>query len=126
MASQTDPNAYELVISEWTVSASDDDPLAGLIVYTSDKSNRNAPYGPDTTPELERLWALGKSDDYVLNIDKRNEVALEMEKYIIENALVIPYMYHMTVNMISDRIILAVDEYDTAIGYAWAYADIAQ
>jgi len=28
--------------------------------------------------------------------------------------------------MISDRIILAVDEYDTAIGYAWAYADIAQ
>ena len=34
---------------------------------------------PDTTPELEALWALGKSDDYVLDISKRNQVALDIQ-----------------------------------------------
>lgn len=118
---QKDPNAYELSFGEWTITSSDYDPIMGFQPYTLSKSNRNAAYGD---PTLEALWAEAMSDS--LNMDKRNECALKMEQYIIENAIVIPTLYHISHSMLADRVVPALDSYDITIGNALDYCDIVE
>lgn len=119
----TNPNAYELCLTSWTIADGDYDPVAAMVVFTTSKSNRNAPYND---PVLESLFAEANNGGNRLNMDKRNELAMEMEKHIIEHGMVNPILYDVSYGMISDRVILALDGFDISMGFGWTFADIAE
>ena len=119
----TNPNAFELTISDWAVSAGEYDPIRSLAVYTSTYSGKNAPYHND---ELDALYNEADLPENRLNYDVRNQKAMEIEKLMIDQALSIPVWYRATNHIVSDRIILPLGDYSSALGWAPAYWDIAE
>ena len=120
---KTDPNAYEITISDWSTSAGKEDPLRYMQVYLSTYSSRNAPFN---YAELDAIYNAANTADNKLDEKVRAQAAMDMEKYMIEHAVSIPVIYNSTYQMIADRVILAVDEYDDNIGWGWNFIDIAQ
>ena len=123
-SSTENPNAYELGISDWSTSAGLEDPLRYLQVYLGTYSSRNAPF--DIYPELIEIYNAANTPENKLNEKVRAQAAMDMEKYMIEHAVSIPTIYNSTYQMVADRIILALDEYDTNLGWGWNFVDIAQ
>lgn len=119
----TNPNAYEIVLSNWNLAAGDYDPISALKPYTTTYKARNSAYGYE---ELENMYAEAQSDENRLNQDKRNELALEMEKYMIEHAVVVPTIYNISHAMLADEVVTALDGYDIDLGWGFAYADLLQ
>jgi oligopeptide transport system substrate-binding protein len=118
------PNAYELGISDWSTSAGKEDPMRYMQVYLSTYSSRNAPF--DLYPELVEIYNAANTPENKLDEKVRAQAAMDMEKYMIENGVSIPVIYNSTYQMIADRVILAVDEYDDKIGWGWNFIDIVQ
>lgn len=117
---KTNANAYEITLIQWNFSGGDYDPIQALKAYTNSYSGRYAPYDYDVLNDL--FAEAGKN---ALNQEKRNELAMEMEKYILEHAVVVPLVYEVNQCMFSDRVILAVGEYITGFNWGWNYMDIA-
>lgn len=117
------PNAYEMTICDYTRAASVKDPLQGLTQFTSAYTNKNAPYAD---ANIDAMYAYGDNDTNYLNIEKRSEVAMEIEEYMIEHAICVPVIYNSTFQMVSDRIELAMGQYDEDLGWGWTYCDIIQ
>lgn len=115
------PNSYEITLTQWNFSGGDYDPIVALKAYTTSYSARYAPYEDET---LNSLY--NEAGNYMLDQDKRNELAMEMEKYILEHGIVTPLAYETTSCVYSDRMIPPVDAYVTGLGWGWRYADIAQ
>ena len=93
-------------------------------VYLSTYSSRNAPF--DLYPELVEIYNAANTPQNKLDEKVRAQAAMDMEKYMIENGVSIPVIYNSTYQMIADRVILAVDEYDDKIGWGWNFIDIVQ
>ena len=72
------------------------------------------------------IYNAAKTPENKLDEKVRAQAAMDMEKYMIENGVSIPVIYNSTYQMIADRVILAVDEYDDKIGWGWNFIDIAQ
>ena len=120
------PKAYEMTISSWSLSAQDYDPVLGLQVYTSARASRNGPYGPDTTPELEAIWAKLSLPENQLDEKNRAAIAMEFEKAMIEHAYAVPIIYGASRGLVSDRIEMTVDTYSLDLGWGWKFCDIIQ
>ena len=117
------PNSYELTFTQWNLSSGDWDPITALKGYTTTYSSRYAPYDDAT---VNALYAEADTAENRLNMDKRNELAMEIEKYMLEHAMVIPLTYETTYGLPADRVILPLDGYDSDLGFGWNYCDIAQ
>ena len=120
---KTNPNSYELTFTQWNLASGDYDPITALKAYTTTYSSRYAPYDDE---KVNAWYAEAESDGNRLNMDKRNELAMEIEKYMIEHGMVTPITYETTYCIAADRVILALGEYNTDLGFGWSYADIAQ
>jgi len=120
---KTNPNAYEIVLGNWNLGAGDYDPISALKPYTTTYSARNSAYGYEA---LETLYAEADSEENKLNQDKRNELAMEMEKYIIEHAVVVPTVYNISYCIVGDDVELALGAWDGDLGWGWAYNDLIQ
>ena len=118
------PNSYEIAIMFWDYSAGDFDPINSLNVFTTGYGNRNAPYGIDFIEEKHNL----ANNEYSLNMEKRVEIAMEIEDYIIEHAIAVPMAYKMYYGMVADNLILPYGNGYSLNGGGWGlnYADIAQ
>lgn len=119
----TDPNAYEMTISSWTLSAQDYDPVLALQVYTTARASRNGPYG---FAELEEIWAKLDLPENTLDEKNRAAIAMEFEKAMIEHAYAVPIVYGANRGLMSDRIELAVDTYSLDLGWGLKFCDIIQ
>ena len=117
------PNSYELTFTQWNLSSGDWDPITALKAYTTTYSSRYAPYDD---PTVNALYAEANSAENRLNMDKRNELALQIEEYMLEHAMVIPLTYETTYCLTADRVITPLEEYDSDLGWGWSYWDIAQ
>jgi len=114
-------NSYEMVFTGWSFSTADYDPIIALKAYTNTYASRNAAYEFDVLNDL-----YNDSFNYTLDQNKRNELAMEMEEYIIDHAIVIPLTYNITSCVYSDRVQPPVGQYVTGIGWGWHYADITE
>ena len=121
---KSDPAAYELTVSAWSLAAASRDPVGALEIYTVNRHNRKAPY--DIYDELNQMYLKGNTDEYSLDIDKRIELAMEMEEFMIEHAVAVPMVYHVGADMFSDRVIQAIDGYDVDLYWGEAYVDLIQ
>lgn len=120
---KNDPNSYEITITTWNLNTGDFDPIKALQPYTNTYSARNAPYEDEL---LNTLYAEAHKDENMLDMDKRNELALEMEKYIIEHAMVNPLTYEGTFCVFNERVIVPTDEYNISMGWGMGYVDIVE
>ena len=118
---KNNPNSYELTFTQWNLSGGDNDPITCLKNYVASSSGRYAPY---EYAELNAWYE--EAGQYLLDQDKRNELALKMDQYIIEHCVVLPLTYETSFSLISDRVITPVNEYDISLGWGLRYADIAQ
>lgn len=120
---KNNPDSYELAIMFWDYGAGDFDPINSLNVFTTSYANRNAPYGIDF---IEEKHTEAKTK-YALDMDKKVEIAMEIEDYIIEHAIAVPMLYKMYYGMVADNLILPYDGYSlNGGGWGLKYADIAQ
>jgi len=118
---KNDPNSYEITFTQWNLSGGDEDPITCLKNYVSSSSGRYAPY---EYAELNAWYE--EAGKYLLDQEKRTELALKMDQYIIEHCVVLPLTYETSFSMISDRVIPPVDEYNISLGWGLRYGDIAQ
>jgi len=115
------PNSYEITFTQWNLSGGDNDPITCLKNYVTSSSGRYAPY---EYAELNAWYE--EAGQHLLDQEKRNELALKMDQYIIEHCVVLPLTYETSFSMISDRVIPPVDEYNISLGWGLQYGDIAQ
>ena len=118
---KNNPNSYEITFTQWNLSGGDNDPITCLKNYVTSASGRYAPY---EYAELNAWYE--EAGQYLLDQEKRNELALKMDQYIIEHCVVLPLTYETSFSMISDRVIPPVDEYNISLGWGLRYGDIAQ
>ena len=117
-----DPNSYEITFCQWNLSGGDYDPITTLKNYVNSSSGRYAPY---EYAELN-AWYEEANAKYLLDQEKRNELALKMDQYIIEHAVVVPLTYETSFSLISDRMISPMNESDVSLGWGLSYGDIKQ
>ena len=117
----TNPNAYEIVIAAWNLVAGDYDPIGALRPYTTGYKSRNSAYGYE---DIEALYAEANSEENRLNQEKRNEIAMEMEKLMIEQAIVVPTLYNIDYCIYSDDVELALGAWNSDLSWAWQYCDL--
>ena len=118
---KTNPNSYEITFTQWNLSGGDNDPITCLKNYVTSSAGRYAPY---EYAELNAWYE--EAGKHLLDQEKRNELALKMDQYIIEHCVVLPLTYETSYSMISDRVIPPVDEYNISLGWGLQYGDIAQ
>ena len=117
------PDSYEIAIMFWDYGAGDFDPINSLNVFTTSYNNRNAPYGVDFIEEKHTL----ANEEYPLDMEKRVEIAMEIEEYMVEHAIVVPLMYKLYYGMVADNLILPYGGYSlNGGGWGLRFADIAQ
>ena len=120
---KTDPNAYDITISDYTRADSMFDPLKGVMQFKTTYSSPNAPY---TDTKIDEMYDAADTAEYRLNLEVRAQAAMEIEKYMIEHATSVPVIYNSTYQMVADDIELALGEYDDQLGWGFAYCDIKQ
>jgi oligopeptide transport system substrate-binding protein len=120
-SSPTNPRAYAVTISQWALSAGDFAPNRIFEVYTSTYARKNGPYN---CPRLDELYAESIQDEVRKDERRAAELAIEMEKVMLEELLVVPINQTTSTGLISDRVILPLDERHTSIGWGLTYADI--
>ncbi len=120
-ASPTNPRAYGITISQWSLSAGDFAPNRIFEVYTSGYARKNGPYASD---RLDALYAESILDEVRKDEYRVAELAMEMEKVMLEELLVVPINQTTSTGLIADRVILPLDERHTSIGWGLTYADV--
>ena len=118
---KNNPDSYEIAIMFWDYGAGDFDPINSLNVFTTSYGNRNAPYGD---PFIEEKHTAGKA---TLNMDEKVKLAMEIEDYMMEHAMVVPMLYKLYYGMVADNLILPYGGYsNNGGGWGLMWADIAQ
>ncbi len=121
---KNNPDSYEIAIMFWDYGAGDFDPITSLIVYTTNYNNRNAPYGYEY---IEEKYNEAVSDEYALDMNKHVELAMDIEKYMVDHAILVPLMYKQYYGMVADNVILPYGGYSLmGSGWGFMWADIAQ
>ena len=89
--------------------------------YTPSGQLNTTDYG---CPELDDMYVRSLTEEYRFDQEKLINLTMEMDELFMDEMLAVPLTQVVGRTMISERIILAVDEYDPFLGYALMYADI--
>lgn len=123
-SSKDNPDAYDITITGWGRATTDFVPLEGVATYISNYSSKNAPYTHQW--DADALALFQEAQDNILDEKKVVANTIAIEKILQEHAIVIPLLYSVDYQMLSDRVVPVVDGYDAQIYWALPYADIAQ
>ncbi len=120
-ASPTNPKAYAMAMSQWSLSAGDFAPNRIFEVYTSTYARKNGPY---SSARLDALYAQSIQDEVRKDERRVAELAMEMEQVYLEEVINVPVNQTTSVGLIADRVSLPLDERHTSIGWGLTYAEI--
>ena len=123
-SSKDNPDAYDITITGWGRATTDFVPLEGVATYISNYSSKNAPYTHQW--DADALALFQEAQDNILDEKKVVANTVAIEKILQEHAIVIPLLYSVDYQMLSDRVVPVVDGYDAQIYWGLPYADIAQ
>jgi len=118
---QTDPHGYDVAFGSWIWSTTLYMPNYQFQFYTPSGQLNTTDYG---CPELDEMYVRSLSEEYRFDQEKLINLTMEMDELFMDEMLAIPLTQVVGRTMISERVILAVDEYDPFLGYALMYADI--
>lgn len=114
------PNSFEL---GWIASIYNQlDPSSALMEWSKDANRKKISYYDDEfTAVYNEIKALPLSDT-----QGRTEKTAEAESILLNDAPVIPLYQEVSRVMVSDRVTLAITEYNTILEYGWSWAKIAE
>ena len=119
----TNPNSYEMAWAIWNHG----NPLApwnATKVWLSDYGSKNEPYN---SPEFDALWNRANKGEERFDNQKRLELTWEMEKKLIDDAVVVPITEGALMVLKNDRVVLPSEQgYIPKIGFPWMYATIEE
>ncbi len=118
---KTNPNAYELAWAGWIHGGSLFNPCIQFMFFSEDYFNLNSPPPND---KVTKLYAESLTEEARLNQERLVELAIEMEKAMVDDVYVVPVVNIVSKFMFSERMVLPFDEYDPILGWAAFYADI--
>ena len=105
---RTDPNAYEMALTNWSFSNADEMPMRALNCYSSSNyQNCNSSYHCKEFEEI--MYTLNTDERLFIDREYHCQKAGEAEKIALENFLSIPLIGRTTHYLISDKIILPID-----------------
>lgn len=118
---QTDPHGYDVAFGSWIWSTTLYMPNYQFQFYTPSGQLNTTDYG---CPELDAMYVRSLTEEYRFDQEKLINLTMEMDELFMDEMLAVPLTQVVGRTMISERVILAVDEYDPFLGYALMYADI--
>ena len=118
---KTNPDAYELAASRWSLGAGKYNPIRFMEPYTSTYARRNGNY---RCAEADAAYKLAKTAEVRKDEVRLAEVTAEMEKALLDSVTVVPVFQETDFSLTGDRLILPVEKEDPSIGWGLKYADI--
>ena len=118
---KTEPNAYEMALSRWSLSAGESNPIRFLEPYTSTYARRNGNYRCDVHDEM---YLLAKTAEVRMDEVKLAEVTAAAEKALLDTVTVVPVYQESSFSLTGERLILPYTEEDPSLGWGLKYADI--
>ena len=119
---KTNPNAYELAASRWSLAAGKENPIRFMEPYTSTFSRRNGAY---CCTEADECFKLGKTAEVRKDPQRLAEVTAQMEKALLDSVTVVPVFEETDYSLTGDRLILPFEKEDPNLGWGLKYSDIA-
>ena len=118
---KTNPDAYELSLSRWSLSAGETNPIRFLEPYTSTYARRNCNSRCDVHDEM---YALAKTAEVRMDEVKLAEVTAIAEKALLDTVTVVPLYQESSFSLTGERLILPYTEEDPMLGWGLKYADL--
>ena len=118
---KTDPDAYELSLSRWSLSIGETNPIRFLEPYTSTYARRNGNYRCDVHDEM---YALAKTAEVRMDEVKLAEVTAAAEKALLDTVTVVPIYQESSFSLTGARLILPFAEEDPTLGWGLKYGDL--
>jgi len=118
---KTNPNAYELALSRWSLAAGELNPIRFMEPYTSTYARRNGAYRCDVHDEM---YALAKTAEVRMDEVRLAEVTAEAEKALLDTVTVVPIYQESSFSLTGDRLILPFTEEDPTLGWGLKYGDL--
>jgi len=118
----TQPNGYEIGGHLFNIPSTTLYPTRIFAPYTS-SSNTYTNYGNET---FDELYALSQTAEYRLDVEKKKEILLALEKEFLDDVMNLPTVEYVAHALVSERVLLPVDEYIPSQGLGVMFADIAE
>ena len=118
---KTEPNAYEMSLSRWSLSAGEFNPIRFLEPYTSTYARRNCNYRCDVHDEM---YLLAKTAEVRMDEVKLAEITAVAEKALLDTVTVIPVYQESSFSLTGERLILPYTEEDSILGWGLKYSDL--
>ena len=123
-SSKATPNdSWEICWSGWSTSNETDFPCQVMTYYRSSYGSKYSLY---TNTELDALYELYVSDEYLLDGDKRDSLVPQMEEAMYKDMTRVPIYQESNYTIFSDRIEPALDTYVGQLYWAVHWGDIKQ
>ena len=118
---KTNPNAYELALSRWSLAAGELNPIRFMEPYTSTYARRNGAYRCDVHDEM---YALAKTAEVRMDEVRLAEVTAEAEKALLDTVTVVPIYQESSFSLTGERLILPYTKEDSVLGWGLKYSDL--
>ncbi len=118
---KTNPDAYELTISAWSLSTGEINPIRSLEPYTSTYARRNGNY---RCTEHDELYLLAKTAEVRMDEVKLAEVTAAAEKALLDTVTIVPVYQESSFSLTGERLILPFAEEDSILGWGLKYSDL--
>ena len=118
---KTNPDAYELALSRWSLAAGELNPIRFMEPYTSTYARRNGAYRCDVHDEM---YALAKTAEVRMDEVKLAEVTAAAEKALLDTVTVVPIYQESSFSLTGERLILPYTTEDPTLGWGLKYADL--
>ncbi len=118
---KTNPDAYELALSRWSLAAGELNPIRFMEPYTSTYARRNGAYRCDVHDEM---YALAKTAEVRMDEVRLAEVTAAAEKALLDTVTVVPIYQESSFSLTGDRLILPFTEEDPTLGWGLKYGDL--
>ncbi len=118
---KTNPDAYELSLSRWSLSIGETNPIRFLEPYTSTYARRNGNYRCDVHDEM---YLLAKTAEVRMDEVKLAEVTAAAEKALLDTVTVVPIYQESSFSLTGERLILPFTEEDSILGWGLKYSDL--
>lgn len=118
---KTNPDAYELALSRWSLAAGELNPIRFMEPYTSTYARRNGAYRCDVHDEM---YALAKTAEVRMDEVRLAEVTAAAEKALLDTVTVVPVYQESSFSLTGERLILPYTEEDPTLGWGLKYSDL--
>ena len=118
---KTNPASYELSWGGWV--GNDLSPWNSFKYWTSYYSNKNEPY---LNEEFDKVFNEANFGENRFDDGVRVKDVAEMERLLIEPAIVVPETQDIYKYLKSDRLQLSMKNWANRIGFAWDYSKIVE